>query len=127
MTINFGEYLYGGDLEAEAALAEYQFSNPSTYIPESTMEKFNEEVWESEPDEKKHSDPIMGWHGFEFGDDKTQLFIGPLPGRKSICLYAIDDDGVSVLAFFKTKEKAEKALSLLDRLADSFCITTFGE
>lgn len=51
------------------------------------------------------------WHGYKMLG-KT-LFIGPLPGRKSIALWVDDGKGsICALAFFQSEEKAREALKL---------------
>jgi len=59
------------------------------------------------------------WHGFKIthvGGEES-LHIGPLPGRKSICLYRVEKSGIEVLAFFQTERKAFDALRLIGILA----------
>lgn len=54
------------------------------------------------------------WHGWSRG--KAALHIGPLPGRKSICLYSINGSVMKVHAYFRSKDEAWAALELLDEL-----------
>ena len=44
----------------------------------------------------------------------TSLHIGPLPGRKSICLSLTEDAVVTPLAYFRSEAEAKKALEFLD-------------
>lgn len=64
----------------------------------------------------------MEWHGWARSDDLREkgeaLHIGPLPGRKSVCLYVIKGSVLTPLAYFRNEEAAERALALLDRLVD---------
>lgn len=50
--------------------------------------------------------------------DQVALHIGPLPGRKQICLYGHNERPgvISVYAFFPTEEKAREAKLILDRI-----------
>ena len=52
-------------------------------------------------------------------EGERAIYIGNLPGRKQVCLYAVDSGVVDVLAHFRTHEKAQKALDWLDVLADT--------
>jgi hypothetical protein len=56
------------------------------------------------------------WHGWSAAD--STIHVGPLPGRKSICLYEVADGGTTIrtLAFFRDEDKAKRALSHLDAL-----------
>lgn len=49
---------------------------------------------------------------------KRAIYIGNLPGRKQVCLYAVGRGLCGVLAYFRTHEKAQDALDWLDYLAD---------
>jgi len=51
-----------------------------------------------------------------FDAKERAIYIGNLPGRKQVCLYAVDSGVLDVLAYFKTHEKAQKALDWLDDL-----------
>lgn len=55
------------------------------------------------------------WHGWSIGE--TAIHVGPLPGRKSVCLYVMEGTVLRTLAFFKSKAEADAALKLLDLLA----------
>jgi hypothetical protein len=57
------------------------------------------------------------WHGWTAG--ASTVHVGPLPGRKSICLYEVVDGGTTIrtLAFFQDEDKARRALEHLDSLA----------
>lgn len=72
-----------------------------------------------------HSEPSWGdWHGWSRSAEPYRgvaLHVGPLPGRKSICLYSMDyRDGavMSVHAYFRSEEEARRALAVLDELMD---------
>lgn len=61
------------------------------------------------------------WHGWGWKDNRRpDLHIGPLPGRKQLCLYLEDhtDGNVSirVLAYFKHRRDAYAALCAIDLL-----------
>lgn len=56
-------------------------------------------------------------HGYRPGNMRGAIHVGHLPGRKQICLYEIEGGVIRTLAFFKTEEKARKALDYLDALA----------
>lgn len=55
------------------------------------------------------------WHGWSRGDN-IALYIGRLPGRKSICLYTVEGSVLRTHAFFKNEEDAKEVLQLLDHL-----------
>lgn len=64
---------------------------------------------------------VSDWHGWSRGEQYTgvALHIGPLPGRKSICLYTMDYRDGAVLyvhAYFRSEEEARRALDTLDNL-----------
>lgn len=52
------------------------------------------------------------WHGWRVRG--MALHVGPLPGRKSICLYRLDGSVIDVLAYFKSEQQARKCLEFLD-------------
>jgi len=56
--------------------------------------------------------------GRGYAAKERAIYIGNLPGRKQVCLYAVDSGVLDILAYFKTHEKAQKALDWLDDLAD---------
>jgi hypothetical protein len=61
------------------------------------------------------------WHGWGWTDDRRpELHIGPLPGRKQLCLYLEDkSDGnvhIRVLAFFRYPRDAHAAMAAIDFL-----------
>ena len=58
------------------------------------------------------------WHGWRRSDSGMALHIGPLPGRKSICLYEEGNGYIDVFAFFTSEAKARKALELLDSFVE---------
>lgn len=65
------------------------------------------------------------WHGWSRSPvpyRNRSLHIGPLPGRKSICLYTMDyRDGseMFVHAYFRNEEEAKRALETLDYLINT--------
>lgn len=64
---------------------------------------------------------MSDWHGWSRtkGYAGRALHIGPLPGRKSICLYTVDyTDGavMYVHAYFRSEDEARRALATLDEL-----------
>lgn len=56
----------------------------------------------------------VGWHGW--GTDHWSLHIGPLPGRKSVCLYYMSGAVLDTLAFFRDYESAFRALAMIDKV-----------
>ncbi len=54
------------------------------------------------------------WHGWSV--EGCAVHVGPLPGRKSICLYTVEGSVLRTLAFFRDEEDAQRALTALDRL-----------
>ncbi len=61
------------------------------------------------------------WHGWSRHTKHKgrALHIGPLPGRKSICLYTMDyTDGavMKVHAYFRNEKEAKEALATLEYL-----------
>lgn len=62
---------------------------------------------------------MIEWHGWSCDPDRSEaLHIGPLPGRKSICLYSMVGSVMSVHAYFRSVGEARAALAILDRLLD---------
>ncbi len=64
---------------------------------------------------------MSDWHGWSRsrGLNGRALHIGPLPGRKSICLYTMDyRDGaiMRVHAYFRNEDEARDALATLDEI-----------
>lgn len=59
---------------------------------------------------------LSDWHGW--GSDGKAVHIGPLPGRKSICLYVVDGSVMRTLAFFRSEKEAAEALRWIDWLAN---------
>lgn len=64
---------------------------------------------------------MSDWHGWSRtkGFSGRALHVGPLPGRKSICLYTMDyTDGAAmhVHAYFRSETEARRALATLDEL-----------
>lgn len=57
-----------------------------------------------------------GWHGW--GGDGWSLHVGPLPGRKSVCLYSHIGSIVEPLAYFRDDESAFRALAMFDRIVN---------
>lgn len=63
---------------------------------------------------------MTDWHGWSRTGkyEGEALHIGPLPGRKSICLYTMDyRDGAAmyVHAYFRSEDEARHALAVMDR------------
>ena len=54
-------------------------------------------------------------HGWRIKEGAQELHIGHLPGRKQICLYIINGNIISVLAFFKKPRLATLTLEILDK------------
>jgi len=67
------------------------------------------------------------WHGWTVAG--KSLHVGPLPGRKSICLYTSEANvGLVPLAYFRSEGDAATCLAWLDRLAGSrFVLDTLEE
>lgn len=67
------------------------------------------------------------WHGWTVAG--KSLHVGPLPGRKSICLYTSEASiGLKPLAYFRSEDDADACLAWLDRLAGSrFVLDTLSE
>lgn len=67
------------------------------------------------------------WHGWTVAG--KSLHVGPLPGRKSICLYTSEANvGIRPLAYFRSEDDADACLAWLDRLAGSmFILGTLGD
>jgi len=64
----------------------------------------------------------MEWHGWKIKDslgESTTLGVCEFPDRKTPCLYAQNgaDFSIEPLAYFRTAEKAQKFLDLLDIIA----------
>ena len=64
---------------------------------------------------------MTDWHGWSrrTGYTGRSLHIGPLPGRKSICLYTMDYTNGAVMyvhAYFRNEDEARRALETLDGL-----------
>lgn len=55
------------------------------------------------------------WHGWS--KRGMTMHVGPLPGRKSICLYRLDGSVIRPLAYFPDEDKARECLRFLDALA----------
>jgi hypothetical protein len=70
--------------------------------------------------------PDCGWHGWALSRETgaRALFIGTLPGRKSICLYESEGTSLFVYAYFRGEESARKARNLLDYLMNMPKVTT---
>lgn len=54
------------------------------------------------------------WHGWEFRDG-TKLHIGPVPTRKSVCIYTVEDSVMHVIAYCRSEEEGRRLLRFLDR------------
>lgn len=55
------------------------------------------------------------WHGWTVAG--MTVHVGPLPGRKSICLYRVDRSVIRPLAYFPGQAQAQECLLFLDALA----------
>lgn len=71
----------------------------------------------SEPGQEAEVLTEQDWHGWTVGD--VSVHVGPLPGRKSVCLYAVNGGALHTLAFFRTEYDAQSCLWFLDKLARS--------
>lgn len=58
----------------------------------------------------------MDWHGWSLSTGGPALHVGPLPGRKSVCLYSVNGSVLSVHAYFRSEDAAREALGVLDGL-----------
>lgn len=56
------------------------------------------------------------WHGWKREGSDVPLHVGPLPGRKSICLYSIDGSVIRTHAFFRDEQDARDAMVVLESL-----------
>lgn len=56
------------------------------------------------------------WHGWSREGSALALHVGPLPGRKSICLYSIDGSVIRTHAFFRDEQSAREAMGVLESL-----------
>lgn len=57
------------------------------------------------------------WHGWRISG--KALHVGPLPSRKSVCLYVLDGCTIRTLAFFPDEDKAREALAMLSKIANA--------
>lgn len=64
--------------------------------------------------EREHNAESRGWHGW--GTDAWALHVGPLPGRKSVCLYYESGCIIDPLAYFRDDESAFRALAIIDNI-----------
>ena len=55
------------------------------------------------------------WHGWS-RDGVGAIHVGPLPGRKSICVYTIQGSVLNVHAYCRNEEDAKSLLDFLDRM-----------
>lgn len=60
--------------------------------------------------------PRQEWHGWGMPPGNQALHIGPVPGRKSVCLYAMDGSVMWTLAYFRDEEEAQRAMAIIDKL-----------
>lgn len=62
------------------------------------------------------SDRPDDWHGWRIKADGVTftIAVGPLPMRKSICLYSMNGSVMDVHAYFRSEEHARTFLALLD-------------
>ncbi len=60
------------------------------------------------------------WHGWSIrtASSSREIGVAPLPDRKQLCLYLLEDGSFEPLAYFRTEEKATKCMSMLDALAE---------
>ncbi len=56
----------------------------------------------------------VDWHGWRIAD--RSLHVGLVPARKQPCLYMVEGNRITILAYFATEQKAAKALLALDEL-----------
>lgn len=57
---------------------------------------------------------LRDWHGWR--TPAGTLHIGPLPQRKSVCLYLIQGSVMSVKAYFRDEDSARELMSFLDEV-----------
>ena len=60
------------------------------------------------------------WHGLKVASNgrEESIFVGPLPGRKRICLFREVRPGIiEPLAYFQTERKAFEALRIMGLIA----------
>lgn len=56
------------------------------------------------------------FNGCGFVRSGRSLYVGELPGLKSVCLYEIDGTVLRTLAFFRDHDDARRAMELLEAL-----------
>lgn len=61
------------------------------------------------------SEPEREWHGWQI-PGKGALHVGPLPGRKSICVYTVQGTVLQVHAYARSEDEAWELLQFLDRI-----------
>lgn len=59
------------------------------------------------------------WHGWQIGQRGT-LHVGPLPGRKQICVYLIEGSVMRTVAFCRTEAEGLRLVAFLDDAFDAF-------
>jgi hypothetical protein len=59
----------------------------------------------------------LDWHGWRIKG--MCLHVGPLPGRKSICLYRLDGSTIKPLAYFPSEDQAYAALEVITAIAEA--------
>jgi hypothetical protein len=62
-------------------------------------------------------------HGYRL-NASSAVFVGHIPGRKSVALYAVEGSVLEALAYFPTQEQARKALRMIDKLANAHGVET---
>lgn len=60
----------------------------------------------------------VDWHGWKIGERGT-LHVGPLPGRRSICVYLIEGSVMRTVAFARDEDDARRLVSFLDDAFDA--------
>ena len=57
-----------------------------------------------------------GWQMKRVYVESPSLFIGPLPGRKSIAIYTVEGSVLDVHGYFRSREDAERVYDLLEEM-----------
>lgn len=66
---------------------------------------------------KKHPERFrFGWARKRTYGQSPTLYVGKLPGRKSVALYTMDGGELSVHAYFRSEKDAEVVYDLLEEL-----------
>lgn len=56
---------------------------------------------------------MSDWHGWRV-DDVGILHVGPLPGRKSICVYVIEGSVMTPVAYCRSEDDGDRLVRFLD-------------